>query len=513
MAGYGGMQPGIILLREGTDQSQGKAQLISNINACQAVADTVRTTLGPRGMDKLVFDGQRVTISNDGATIMKLLDIVHPAAKTLVDISMSQDAEVGDGTTSVVLLAGEFLREAKPYIEEGVHPQVIIKAYREACAVALKKLDSMAVHLDVMDPAARNDMLLKSAATSLSSKLVSGHKEFFAKMVVDAVNQVDGSPLGVDMIGMKKVPGGALQESVLVDGVAFKRTFSYAGFEQMTKMFVKPKIVLLNVELELKAERDNAEVRVDNIAAYQQVVDAEWDIIYEKLAKIVDSGANIVLSRLAIGDLATQYFADRGLFCAGRVVDDDMKRMAKAVGAAVQTSCNDLNEKVLGNCAKFEEKQVGGERFNFFTGCTAATATIIMRGGAEQFLEEAHRSLHDAIMNTRRLIDNPSVIAGGGAIEMELSAHLRDYSRSIYGKHQLLIAAYAKALEVIPRQVSSNAGMDSTDVLNKLRMKHAHDQKWMGVDVVNNGICDTFESFVWEATVMKRNALDRKSVV
>mmetsp|Transcript_27648 Transcript_27648/g.70046 ORF Transcript_27648/g.70046 Transcript_27648/m.70046 type:complete len:565 (+) Transcript_27648:49-1743(+) len=503
------MQPQIILLKEGTDTSQGKGQLISNINACQAVVDIVRTTLGPRGMDKLIHDDNgQVTISNDGATIMKLLQIVHPAANTLVQISMSQDAEVGDGTTSVVLLAGEFLRECKPYIEEGMHPQTIVKAYREACAVALKKLDTMAVHLDVMDPAARNDMLLKSAATSLSSKLVSGHKEFFAKMVVDAVNQVDGSPLGVDMIGMKKVPGGALQESVLVDGVAFKRTFSYAGFEQMTKMFTTPKIVLLNVELELKAERDNAEVRVDNVAAYQQVVDAEWDIIYEKLAKIVESGANIVLSRLAIGDLATQYFADRGLFCAGRVADDDLKRMAKAVGASVQTSCNDLNPGVLGHCAKFEEKQVGGERYNFFTGCTkAATATIILRGGAEQFLEEAHRSLHDAIMNTRRLIDNPSVIAGGGAIEMELSAHLRDYSRSIYGKHQMLIAAYAKALEVIPRQVSSNAGMDSTDVLNKLRMKHAQGGKWMGVDVVNNGVCDTFESFVWEATVMKRNAL------
>ena len=421
---------------------------------------------------------------------------------------MSQDAEVGDGTTSVVLLAGEFLRECKPYIEEGMHPQTIVKAYREACAVALKKLDSMAVHLDVMDPSARNDMLLKSAATSLSSKLVSGHKEFFAKMVVDAVNAVDGSPLGVDMIGMKKVPGGALQESVLVNGVAFKKTFSYAGFEQMTKKFDKPKIVLLNVELELKAERDNAEVRVDNVAAYQQVVDAEWDIIYEKLAKIVASGASIVLSRLAIGDLATQYFADRGLFCAGRVADDDLKRMAKAVGASVQTSCNDLNDRILGSCELFEENQVGGERYNFFTGCAkAATATIILRGGAEQFLEEAHRSLHDAIMNTRRLIDHPSVIAGGGAIEMELSAHLREYSRSIYGKHQLLIAAYAKALEVIPRQVSGNAGMDSTDVLNKLRMKHAQGGKWMGVDVVNNGVCDTFESFVWEATVMKRNAL------
>merc|ERR1719197_89144 len=308
---------------------------------------------------------------------------------------------------------------------------------------------------------------------------------------------------------MKKVAGGSLQDSILVQGVAFKKTFAYAGFEQMTKQFTDPKIVLLNVELELKAERDNAEVRVTDVASYQQVVDAEWGIIYDKLAKIVESGAQIVLSRLAIGDLATQYFADRGLFCAGRVPEEDLKRVAKATGASVQTSCNDLNASVLGACAGFEERQVGGERYNFFTGCQqAATTTIILRGGAEQFIEEAERSLHDAIMNTRRLLVNPSVIAGGGAIEMELSAHLREKSRSIFGKKQLLISAYAKALEVIPRQVASNAGMDPTDVLNKLRMKHAHGGKWYGVDVVEGGICDTLESFVWEATVMKKNALE-----
>jgi len=502
------LQPQIILLKEGTDTSQGKGQLISNINACQAVVDVVRTTLGPRGMDKLIHDDQgNVTISNDGATLMKLLQIVHPAAVTLVQISMSQDAEVGDGTTSVVLLAGEFLREAKPYIEEGVHPQIIIKAYREAVTLAVGKLDELSVKLNEQEEGARRDMLEKSAATSLSSKLVSGHKNFFAKMVVDAVLSLDERS-DINLIGMKKVQGGALQDSMMVEGVAFKKTFSYAGFEQMTKQFANPKIVLLNVELELKAERDNAEVRISDVASYQKVVDAEWDIIYDKLAKIVDSGASIVLSRLAIGDLATQYFADRGLFCAGRVADDDMKRMSRATGAMVQTSCNDLNSSILGSCEAFEERQVGGERFNFFSGCPEAkTCTIVLRGGAEQFIAEAERSLHDAIMNTRRLLKNPSVIAGGGAIEMELSAFLREHSRTIFGKSQLLITAFAKALEVIPRQVSSNAGMDPTDVLNKLRMKHAHGGKWYGVDVVECGVCDTFESFVWEASVMKRNAL------
>jgi len=504
------MQPQIVLLKEGTDTSQGKAQLISNINACQAVVDVVRTTLGPRGMDKLIHDDKGgVTISNDGATIMKLLQIVHPAAVTLVQISMSQDAEVGDGTTSVVLLAGEFLRESKPYIEEGVHPQVIIKAFRQAAKLATERLTEIAVKLNEETPEKRRDMLEKSAATSLNSKLVSGHKEFFAKMVVDAVLSLDPEHPNLEMIGMKKVQGGALQDSVLVEGVAFKKCFSYAGFEQMTKVFENPKICLLNVELELKAERDNAEIRIADVGAYQKIVDAEWDIIYDKLDKIAKSGANIVLSKLPIGDLATQYFADRGMFCAGRVDHGDLIRMQKATGGMIQTSCNDLNPSVLGTCTHFEEKQVGAERFNFFSGCKAASCcTLVLRGGAEQFIAEAERSLHDAIMNTRRLLKNPSVIAGGGAIEMELSAYLREYSRTIFGKQQLLIAAFAKALEVIPRQVSSNAGMDPTDVLNKLRMKHAQGGRWFGVDVVDGGICDTFESFVWEATVMKRNALE-----
>merc|ERR1719261_1295026 len=221
------LQPQIVLLKEGTDTSQGKAQLISNINACQAVVDVVRTTLGPRGMDKLIHDENgSVTISNDGATLMKLLQIVHPAAHTLVQISMSQDAEVGDGTTSVVLLAGEFLRECKPYIEEGVHPQSIVKAFRTACKLAVGKLDKLAVHLDAQDPVKRRDMLEKSAATSLNSKLVAGHREFFAKMVVDAVLSLDEKAPNLEMIGMKKVPGGALQDSIMVEGVAFKKCFS-----------------------------------------------------------------------------------------------------------------------------------------------------------------------------------------------------------------------------------------------------------------------------------------------
>ncbi|XP_049827539.1 T-complex protein 1 subunit eta [Schistocerca gregaria] len=502
------MQPQIILLKEGTENSQGKPQLISNINACQAVVDAVRTTLGPRGMDKLIVDKNgKSTISNDGATIMKLLDVVHPAAKTLVDIAKSQDAEVGDGTTSVVLLAGEFLKQIKPFVEEGVHPRIIIKAFRKAIQLAVDKINSLAVKIDKKNVAEHRSLLEKCAATALSSKLISHQKGFFSKMVVDAVLLLD-ELLPLNMIGIKKVTGGALEDSLLVEGVAFKKTFSYAGFEMQPKKYSNPKIALLNIELELKAERDNAEIRVDNVQEYQKVVDAEWKILYEKLDLIHKSGAKVVLSKLPIGDVATQYFADRDMFCAGRVPEEDLKRTMKACGGSVMTTAHDLKDSVLGSCEYFEERQVGGERFNIFTGCpNAKTCTIVLRGGAEQFMEETERSLHDAIMIVRRTIKNDAVVAGGGAIEMELSRALRDYSRTIAGKEQLLIGAIAKALEVIPRQLCDNAGFDATNILNKLRQKHAQGNCWYGVDINNEDISDNFEACVWEPAVVKINAL------
>ncbi|XP_077334248.1 T-complex protein 1 subunit eta [Lithobates pipiens] len=502
----------VILLKEGTDSSQGVPQLMSNISACQVIAEAVRTTLGPRGMDKLIVDDRgKATISNDGATILKLLDVVHPAAKTLVDIAKSQDAEVGDGTTSVTLLAAEFLKQVRSYVEEGMHAQVIIRAFRTATQLAVAKTKEIAVTVKNDDKDEQRSLLEKCAATALSSKLIALQKDFFAKMVVDAVFLLDDL-LQLKMIGIKKVQGGALEDSHLVAGVAFKKTFSYAGFEMQPKKYENPKIALLNVELELKAERDNAEVRVNNVEDYQAIVDAEWNILYDKLDKIHKSGAKVVLSKLPIGDVATQYFADRDMFCAGRVPEEDLRRTMMACGGSIQTSVGSLTNDVLGQCAMFDETQVGGERFNFFTGCPKAkTCTILLRGGAEQFMEETERSLHDAIMIVRRAIKNDSVVAGGGAIEMELSKYLRDYSRTIPGKQQLLIGSYAKALEIIPRQLCDNAGFDATNILNKLRAKHAQGGMWYGVDVNNEDIADNFEACVWEPAVVRINALTAAS--
>jgi len=247
---------------------------------------------------------------------------------------------------------------------------------------------------------------------------------------------------------------------------------------------------------------------MSNVEEYQKVVDAEWTILYDKLEKIHKSGAKVVLSKLPIGDVATQYFADRDLFCAGRVQEEDLKRTQKACGGSVITTVHDISESVLGTCDTFKEIQIGGERYNLFTGCPQAkTCTLILRGGSEQFLEETERSLHDAIMIVRRAIKNDAIVAGGGAIEMELSRYLRDYSRSVTGKEQLILGGIARALEIIPRQLCDNAGFDSTNILNKLRHKHAQGNVWYGVDINNEDVADNFAAFVWEPTVIKVNAL------
>lgn len=483
------------------------------MNACFAIVDILRTTLGPRGLDKLIDEGRdNVTISNDGATILKLLDIVHPAARTLVDIARSQDAQVGDGTTSVALLAGEMLKNCKEYVQDGLHPRVIIRAYRCAASLAVRRLKELSVDIHGRDAEETRNLLMRCASTSLNSKLIAHQKHFFASIVTDAVQSLD-EDLDTSMIGVKKVQGGSATDSQLVRGVAFKKTFSYAGFEQQPKKFDNPVVLLLNLELELKAEKDNAEVRVSSVGDYQAIVDAEWNIIYEKLDHIVKTGAKVVLSRLAIGDLATQYFADRDIFCAGRVTAEDMERVSRAVGAVVQTTMNGVvaadYDRVVGMCEKFEEVQIGNERYNMFTGCPKAkTATIIVRGGSEQFMAETERSLEDSIMVVRRTIKHSTAVAGGGAIEMELSRYLRDHSLTVEGKEQLLIQAFARALEVIPRTLCDNAGFDSTDILNKLRAKHASkDGKWFGVNIEEPGICDTWESFVWEPALVKLNAI------
>ncbi|TQS38607.1 hypothetical protein Golomagni_00884 [Golovinomyces magnicellulatus] len=504
---FGGQTPTIILLKEGTDSSQGKGQIISNINACLAIQSTIRGTLGPYGGDLLLVDSNgKHTITNDGATVMKLLDIVHPAARILTDIARSQDAEVGDGTTSVVVLAGEILKEVREHVEQGVSSQTIIKGLRKASEMAVNKIKEIAVNTN---EANKTETLRKLAGTTMSSKLIKRNTDFFTKMVVDAVLSLDQDDLNEKLIGMKKVSGGSLTDSIFVNGVAFKKTFSYAGFEQQPKCFRNPKIVCLNVELELKSEKDNAEVRVEQVSDYQAIVDAEWQIIFNKMEALFKTGSKVILSKLPIGDLATQYFADRDIFCAGRVASEDLERVVQATGASIQSSCSDIRPEHLGTCGLFEERQIGGERYNFFEDCPAAkTCTLVLRGGAEQFIAEVERSLHDAIMIVKRAMKNNTIVSGGGACEMEISAYLHHYAdKNISNKQQAIIKSFAKALEIIPRQLCDNAGFDATDILNKLRVDHRTGNIWAGVDFVNEGIANNMEKFVWEPALVKINAI------
>ena len=500
----------ILLLKKGTENTQGQEEILSNIEACLALVEIIRTTLGPRGMDKMIIsDGGSTTISNDGATIIKLLNIEHPAGKSLVDVAKSQDNEIGDGTTSVMIFAGELLKEAKQFIEDGISPQIIINGFWRGLQLALKKLSECAVTINKNSEEEKRNLLLKCAETSLNSKLIASNKEFFSKMIVEAVEKLEGFK-DKDLIGIKHITGGSITDSLLIDGVAFKKSFSYAGFEQQPKKFKDAKIIILNVELELKSEKENSELRISNPEDFQSFVDAEWKIINKKLENIVNSGANVVLSKLPIGDLATQYFADRNVFCAGRVAAEDIERVAKATGACLLQTCNDITEKSLGTCGLFEERQIGAERFNLFMECPKSkTATIIIRGGAEQFIEEAERSMNDAIMIVRRASKASSIVAGGGAIEMELSKYVRNEGMKISGKEQLIVLGFAKALEIIPKTLAQNSALDAIDIMNKLRQKHnKEDDCKFGVNCFDGGIIDTYINYVWEPTILKENILN-----
>lgn len=498
------LRPPIVLLREGTDQSQGLGQLVSNINACHAIGEILSSTLGPRGMDKLIHNGNKnAIVTNDGATVMKELDIVHPAAQLLVEVAKSQDEEIGDGTTSVVVLSCALLDAAKPYLEDGVHPQYICRCFRNALKEVVRKLEEIAITIN----ADEREVLESCAATTLRSKLVSDKREFFAKMIVDAVENLDEN-LRLEDLGVKMVKGGGLEDSFFVPGVAFKRTFFYAGFDQQPKHFENPKILLLNVELELQGASNDSEVRVDDPTKFQEIVDAEWKLIQSKLNNCLNSGANVVLSKKPIGDIATQFFADHDIFCAGRVPDEDIKRTAKATGGIILSTTSDIKPEALGTCGMFEERQVGKKRINIFTGCKGKAATIVLRGGAKQFLEEAERSIHDAIMIVRRAKKAGRVVGGAGAVEMTLAKALDEKAMKMDGKSQLIIQAYAKALENIPRALANNAGYDSFEILNKLRSAHEKEEgRWMGVDIENGSIIDSIKAFIWEPLVVKMNAL------
>mmetsp|Transcript_34830 Transcript_34830/g.77423 ORF Transcript_34830/g.77423 Transcript_34830/m.77423 type:complete len:556 (-) Transcript_34830:641-2308(-) len=522
MPGFG-MQPQIILLKEGTDTSQGKPQLISNINACMAVVDTVRTTLGPRGMDKLIHTERgTVTISNDGATIMKLLDIVHPAAKSLVDVSLAQDAEVGDGTTSVVILAGEFLKEAKPFIEEGVHPRSIIKSYRQAAMLAVQKAKELAVSLEGKSDAEKRDLLKKCAMTTLNSKLVSGEKEFFAQMVVDAmhtvktVDELTGKvKYPVKAINVLKAHGKSARDSVLLDGYALNLQRAAQG---MPKRVAKAKIACLDMNLQKTRMMMGVQVLVSDPTELEKIRNRELDITKERIQKILDSGANVILTTKGIDDMALKYFVEAGAIACRRVPKDDLKRIAKATGATVVLTLADMegNETFdpanLGQAEEVVEERVADDNMIMIKGSKFSKAvTLLLRGANDYMLDEMDRSIHDSLCVVKRVLESGSVVPGGGAVEAALSIYLEHFATTLGSREQLAIGEFANAALIIPKTLAVNAAKDATELVAALRAFHyksqtSPDKKAMaqyGLDLVEGKVRNNVEAGVLEPAMSK----------
>jgi len=420
------------------------------------------------------------------------------------EISQSQDKIVGDGTTSVVLLAAEAFTNLAAQLSNLNPAHAVVSVLKQCLNFCEKVVNEAAIDIS-------NDIdkyMLKTATTALSSKLISGDSKKFAEMAVNAIKTI-GKDSSLKLIGIKTQRGGCVDDSLLIDGFAMKKCFAYAGAKSQPYKLSNCKVALLNVELELKGERTNAEVRINSAAEYQKVVDAEWDILFEKCEKIALSGANVVLSKMPVGDVATQYFADRNIYCGGRVSQEDMHRAMKSCGGSVQTSLDNLADN-LGAFERFEEIQVGDTRYTIFAGCQKArSCTIILRGGSEFFMEETRRSLHDALKVVQRCYEYPQVVTGGGAIEMHLSAALRKWANENFKGKQLVFAhEIAKSFEVIPVQLAKNCGFDQLEILSKLRSLHNEGKHTFGVNITcPEGYADNLESGVLEPADLCRNKL------
>jgi len=508
-----GGQP-IIILKEGTEREKGKGAVSNNIAAARAVADAVKSTLGPKGMDKMLVDSLGdVTITNDGVTILKEIEIEHPTAKMLVEVAKTQDDEVGDGTTSAVILAGELLKAAESLIESEVHPTIIVNGYRMAAAEAVRRLNQLAFAVKRDD----KTTLRSIARTAMSGRSVGGNADFLAGIAVDAVQSIVEEIAGevradVDNILVQKKHGGNLTDTALIDGVVLDKERVHP---RMPKFVRDAKIALINRALEVKKTEVNEEIRIRDPGKLQLFLNEEEKSLKTMVDKIKASGANVVLCQKGIDDVAQHYLAKEGIYAVRRVKESDMKKLAKATGARSVTNLDDLSPKELGKADLVEERKIGTDDMTFVTGNKKARAvSILVRGGTEHVVDEVERILHDALRVVAAAIEDGKAIAGGGSAEVELSLGLKDYAATIGGREQLAIEAFAHALDVIPRTLGENAGLDPIDVLIKLRAEHGKKGgKSMGVNVMTGEPLDMLKANVVEPLRVKTQEIESAAEV
>jgi len=502
----GSSQP-IIILREGTERSRGSDARNANIMAARIVAEVVKSSLGPKGMDKMLVDSfGDVTITNDGATMLKEMDIQHPAAKMMVEVSKTQDDEVGDGTTTVVVLTGEFLGKAVELMDKKIHPTVIIDGYRDAQEQALKFLEEISIEVDPKD----KKTLKKIAMTSMASKLISGYSDYLSKIAVDAILQVaeeknGGYEVDLDMVKLEKKPGGSLTDTALIKGLVIDKEVVHAD---MPKLVRKARIGLLNASMEIEKTEFDSKIHIESPDEMQAYLDQEEQMLRDMVKKVKDAGVNVLLCQKGIDDMVQHFLAREGILAARRLKKSDMEALAKATGAKIVTSVDDLSKGDAGYAATVEERKIGDEKMLFVEGCRNPKAvSILVRGGTERIVDEADRSLHDALSVVRDVVREPKIVAGGGAPEIEVARRLRRYAEGLSGRERLAVSAFAEALEVVPTTLAENAGMDPIDAISDMQSRHEKGEMWIGIDPIKGEVSDMTSLDVYEPTEVKAQAV------
>jgi archaeal chaperonin len=497
----------VLVLKESALQQKGRDAQKNNIAAAKLVAELVRTSLGPRGMDKMLVDGLGdVTITNDGATILKEIDVQHPAAKMMVEISKTVDTEVGDGTTSSVVFGGALLAKAEELLEKDVHATVIIEGFQAAAEKALSLLQELAKSVSPNE----KEILLKVAKTSMESKLISEDSGMLSKLVVDAILQVVekeevGNKVDLDNIKVEKKAGGSIRNTQLIKGIVLDKEIVHSG---MPTKIEKAKIALLNSALEIEKTEMSAEIRITDPTQMQMFLEEENRMLKSMVDKIHEIGANVLICQKGIDDIAQHYLAKQGILSVRRVKESDMTKLAKATGGRISSNIDDMTTKDLGSAEQVEQRKVETEKWTFVEGCKNPKAiTILIRGGSQRVVDEVDRSLHDALMVVKDVIEKPAVVAGGGAPEEFLASNLKDWADRFEGREQLAIKKYAEALEIIPLTIAENAGMDPINTMVTLRAKHSQGKKWTGIDARNTRVADMYSLDIIEPVTVKEQII------
>jgi len=497
----------VLILREGSNRSRGREAQHGNITAAKVVAESVRSALGPKGMDKMLVDSfGDVTITSDGRTILDEMDVQHPAAKMLVEVAKAQDNEAGDGTTSAVIIAGELLNKAEELIDKNIHPTIIIDGYKKAAEKALETLEKIAIPVDLKT----QEYLKKTAMTSMASKLVAEYKEYLADIAVKAMLEVaekDGDTYKVDVddVKVEKKNGESLMDTSLIKGIVLDKEVVQSG---MPKRIEKAKIALLDTSLEIEKPEFDAKINIESPDQIGAFLKQEENMLKGMADKIIGAGANVVICQKGIDEMVQHFLARKGIIAIRRAKKSDMEKLAKATGAKIITKLDDIKSADLGYAALVEERKIGDDKMTFIEGCKHPRAvTILIRGGTQRMTAEAERSIHDALCVIRDIVEEPKVVAGGSAPELEMASVLKKYAETLPGREQLAVRAFAEALEAIAITLTENAGLDPIDILSELRSRHEKGETWAGIDVLEGKVKDMTKVGVFEPITVKKQII------